>query len=81
MRIVEIVLFLTPLLSFAAWRILFPSPMPPSWLMYGLCGFVVLMLVALVWLRHLDVGDANKPYLPDELHDGHVVAAHPDTPP
>jgi hypothetical protein len=74
-RIIEIVLFLTPFLSFAVWRLLFPSPLPPLWLMYGLASFVVVLLVALVWLRHLDAGDADQPYLPDEMHDGRVTPA------
>jgi hypothetical protein len=80
-RIIEIVLFLTPFLGFAVWRLLFPSPMPPTWLIGGLAGFVVVMVVALVWLRHLDASDANQPYIPDELHNGRVVPAHPAEPP
>ena len=80
-RIIEIVLFLTPFLGFAAWRLVFPSPVPPPWLIYGLAGFVVLMLVALVWLRQLDAEDANQPYLPDQIRDGRVVPAQPAAPP
>jgi hypothetical protein len=80
-RIIEIVLFLTPVLSFAAWRLLFPSPLPPRWLMYGLAAFLGVMLVALVWAWHLDAGDANRPYVPDELHGGRVVPADPAVPP
>ena len=75
-RLIEIVLFLTPFLSFVVWRLFFPSPLPPSWLMWGLAGFVILMLVALVWLRSVEAEDANQPYLPDELHDGRVVPAN-----
>jgi hypothetical protein len=80
-RIIEIVLFLAPFLGFAAWRLLAPSPLPPPWLVYGLVGFVAVMLLALVWLWHLDAGDAQQPYFPDELHDGRVVPAHPGAPP
>jgi hypothetical protein len=80
-RIIEIVLFLTPFLGFAAWRMFFPSPVPPLWLMGGMVGFVVLMLLALVWVWHLEAGDANQPYLPDEMHDGHVVPGKPGAPP
>jgi hypothetical protein len=76
-RIIEIVLFLAPFLSFAVWRLIFPSPLPPPWLVYGLASFVVLMLVSLFWLRHLDAGDASQPYLPDVLQDGRVVPARP----
>ena len=79
-RIIEIVLFLTPFIGFATWRLLFPSPLPPLWLMGSLAGFAVLMFVSLVWLRHLDAGDANRPYVPAELHDGRIVPAHPAAP-
>ena len=75
-RMIEIVLFLTPFLSFAAWRLLFPSPLPPLWLIYSLTGFVILMLLALVWSRHFDAGDAQEGYVPAQLIDGRVVPAH-----
>jgi hypothetical protein len=80
-RIIEIVLFLTPLLGFAAWRLWFPSPLPPLWLMYGLGSFVGLMLLALAWVWQLDAGDANRPYVPAVLRDGRVVPGHPGAPP
>ncbi len=75
-RMIEIVLFLTPFLSFAAWRLLFPSPLPPLWLIYSLTGFLVLMLLALVWSRQFDAGDPQEGYVPAQLIDGHVVPAH-----
>jgi hypothetical protein len=74
-RIIEIVLFLTPFLTFAAWRLFFPSPTPPLWMVGGLAGFVVLMLLALFWLRHVDAGDTHQAYVPARLIDGHVVPA------
>lgn len=80
-RLIEIVLFLTPFLSFAAWRIIAPSPLPPAWLMYSLSGFVTLMLLALIWVWHLDAGDANQPYRPDVLHNGRAVPAQRSAPP
>jgi hypothetical protein len=80
-RIIEIVLFLTPLLGFAAWRLWFPSPTPPLWLIYGTAGFVALLLMTLAWVWHLDAGDASQPYVPAELHNGRVVAGHQGAPP
>jgi hypothetical protein len=80
-RIIEIVLFLAPFLGFAVWRLWFPSPVPPLWLIYGLAGFVGLLLLALAWVWHLEAGDANQPYVPAELHDGRVVSGRPGTPP
>jgi hypothetical protein len=74
-RIIEIVLFLAPFLTFAAWRLLFPSPTPPLWMLYSLGGFVALMLLALFWLRNIDAGDANDAYVPARIIDGQVVPA------
>jgi hypothetical protein len=74
-RIIEIVLFLAPFLTFVAWRLVFPSPVPPPWMVYGLAGFVALMLLALFWLRHIDTGDAYETYIPAKLIDGHVAPA------
>jgi hypothetical protein len=74
-RIIEIALFLAPFLTFAAWRLLFPSPTPPLWMIYGLGGFVALMLLALIWLRHIDAGDADQAYVPARIIDGNVVPA------
>jgi drug/metabolite transporter (DMT)-like permease len=74
-RIIEIVLFLTPFLGFAAWRLVFPSPTPPLWLVGGLAGLVLVMLLTLVLLRHLDAGDATQSYIPAQLRDGLVVPA------
>jgi hypothetical protein len=80
-RIIEIVLFLTPLLGFVVWRVLFPSPLPPAWLIYALGGFVALMLVGLIWLRHLNASDADKAYVPAALQGDRVIPAHPAAPP
>ena len=76
-RIIEIVLFLTPLLGFFLWRLVLPAPVPPLWLVGGLTTFMAILLLALLWLRHLDADDANKAYVPAQLQDDHVVPAHP----
>jgi hypothetical protein len=80
-RMIEIVLFLAPLLSFAAWRLLFPSPTPPLWLVYSMAGFVLLLLLALVWTWHLEAGDAGESYIPARVIDGRVVPAQRVPPP
>lgn len=79
-RLIEILLFVTPFLAFTAWRLLFPSPLPPRWLIVGLAGFVALMLLALIWVRHIDAGDAAQAYVPAELRDGRVIPARPGAP-
>lgn len=75
-RIIEIVLFLAPFMGFAAWRLLFPSPTPPMWLLGGMAGFVLLMLAALVWLRQQDAVDAGHLYVPATLQDGRIIPGH-----
>lgn len=72
-RLIEIVLFLAPFIGFATWRLLFPQPVPPVWLMAGLVVFVLLMFAALLWLRQMGAENANRPYIPAELHDGRAV--------
>jgi protein-S-isoprenylcysteine O-methyltransferase Ste14 len=79
-RIIEIVLFLTPFVGFFTWRLLFPSPLPPSWLIYGLAGFVGLLLLGLLWVWHIDASDANQSYVPAELRDGRVIQPRPIVP-
>jgi hypothetical protein len=79
-RLIEILLFVTPFLAFAAWRLLFPSPLPPRWLIGCLAGFVVTMLLALIWVWDIDAGDANQAYIPAEVQDGRVVSARPVVP-
>jgi hypothetical protein len=80
-RLIEIVLFLVPLLSFVAWRLLFPSPTPPVWLLYSLGLFVVVTLLALFWARNLDLGGTTEAYVPAQLQDGHVIPAQRAPPP
>ena len=74
-RIIEIVLFLTPFLGFAVWRLVFPSPVPPLWLMCGLATAVALMLLTLLWMRHADANKAELGYIPARLIDGRVIPA------
>jgi hypothetical protein len=38
------------------------------------------MLLALVWSRQFDAGDAHQGYVPAQLINGHVVPAHRASP-
>lgn len=73
-RIIEIILFLTPIMAFVAWRLLAPSPRLPLGLVYGLTGLVAVMLAALLWLRHIEAGDADQAYVPAQLRQGQIVS-------
>jgi len=80
-RLIEIVLFLAPFISFAVWRLLFPSPLPPLWLVCSLAAFMAVTLAGLLWLWHADAGDAALDYLPAHLQNGRVVKVQPGQPP
>jgi hypothetical protein len=80
-RLIEIVLFLAPFVTVAVWRLWFPSPVPPAWLIYSLSAFVALMVAALLWVWAIEARDANQLYLPDELHNGRVIPGRPGAPP
>ncbi|WP_158923442.1 hypothetical protein [Acidisphaera sp. S103] len=76
-RLIEIILFLTPFVAFAAWRLWFPSPLPPPGLIYGLAVFVGLMLAALLWTSHLDAEDGHQAYVPAVMQNGRIIEGHP----
>ncbi|WP_239992112.1 hypothetical protein [Rhodopila globiformis] len=80
-RLIEIVLFLVPFLGFVAWRLVFPSPLPPLWLVATMAVFVAVMLGALLWVWHINAGDANRPYVPARLEHGRIVESPPNRPP
>ena len=79
-RYAEILLYLTPVLAVAVWRLLFPAPLPPLWLVRGVSAFAALMLLALIWSWHLDARDAHRAYVPARLDDGQVVPARQGPP-
>lgn len=79
-RDAEILLYLTPVLAFAVWRLLFPSPLLPLWLVRGVVAFSALMFLALIWSWHLDAGDAHRIYVPARLDDGQVLPARQGPP-
>lgn len=75
-RLIEIILFCTPFAGFAAWRFLAPSERPPTWLLAGAAGFVVLLFASLFWLRSMDASDAVRVYVPAQLQGDRVVPGH-----
>lgn len=78
-RLIEIVLFLAPFTLFLAWRVLAPNPKAPTWLLYGLAGFTLLIAATLFWLRQQDAGDRGQVYIPAQQHDGRIVPARHGT--
>ncbi len=79
-RYAEILLYLTPFIAVAVWRLLFPSPLPPLWLVRSVAAFAALMLLALIWSWYLDAGDVHRTYVPARLDDGQIVPARQGSP-
>jgi hypothetical protein len=79
-RLIEILLFLTPFVGFAVWRLVVPSERPPIWLVTGAAGFVLVMLALLIWLRARDASDSQQSYVPAQMLDGRIVPGHAATP-
>lgn len=75
-RLIEIIMFLTPFVGFAVWRLVAPSERPPVWLVAGGAGFVIVMLAALLWLRAMDASDSFSAYVPAQLQNGRIVPGH-----
>jgi hypothetical protein len=75
-RLIEILMFLTPFVGFAVWRLFLPSDRLPVWLVAGAACFVLLMLISLAWLRARDAADGNQAYVPAQLREGRIVPGH-----
>ncbi|HVZ08567.1 DUF6111 family protein [Rhodopila sp.] len=76
MRLIEIVLFLSPFAAFAALRLLSPSQALPRWAVPALAVSVVAMLGLLLFLRGRDAGDADLAYVPARMDNGRIVPGH-----
>lgn len=72
-RLIEIVLFLTPFIGFAAWRFIAPGDRLPGWIVISAASTVMLILVLLLIVRGLYAGDGNRAYIPAHMQDGRVV--------
>jgi hypothetical protein len=80
-RLIEIVLFLAPFAAFVVWRLVFPSPLPPLWLVATIGGLVAALLIGLLWIWQIYAFDGNQPYVPARLENGQVVNTPPNRPP
>jgi hypothetical protein len=47
----------------------------------SLAGFVVVMLLALLWAHQVDTGGTSEAYVPAQLQHGQVVPAQRAPPP
>ena len=81
MRLIEIVLFLSPFAAFLVLRLLAPARILPPWVLPVFTVAVLVMLGLLLLLRSYDAGDAGKAYVPARLEDGRVIPGHAAAPP
>jgi hypothetical protein len=72
-RLIEIAMFLAPFAVVAIWRVLFPGPRPPLWLVYAAGLLLAGLAIALLWVWDMEAQDPGRAYIPAELRDGRVV--------
>lgn len=75
-RLIEAVLFLTPFLAFAAWRLLLASIIPPATLVAATAAFALILLGWLLWTHQTESRDADRAYVPAQWQDGRIIPGH-----
>ena len=76
LRLVELALFLSPFLTFAAWRFFATESGPSIRFVIGVACLVALLAVALVWLGEDRAISPDSAYAPARFEGGHVIAGH-----
>ena len=76
LRLVEILLFLSPFAAFALWRVLAPVGGPSPRVLAIAAGVLVLLLGALLWYRAEDALPPGSTYVPPTFEDGRIVPGH-----
>jgi hypothetical protein len=76
LRLAELALFLTPFAVFIIWRFAATEAGPSPRLLLGAACFLIVLLVALVWLRQEQSLPPGTNYVPAELEHGRVVSGH-----
>ena len=76
LRFVELALFLSPFLLFAAWRVAAYAGVPSSRFVAGSCVLLAVLVGALLWFQREGALPPGTTYVPATLHDGRVVPGH-----
>jgi len=79
-RFVEIALFVSPFLLFAAWRLTAYAGGPSTHVVAASCILLLLLLGALLWFQREGALPPGTTYVPATLRDGQIVPGH-GTPP
>jgi hypothetical protein len=70
-RLIEIVMFLTPIAAFVAWRL--TANRIPGWFLGALASVIVLLLGGLLWTHQQSARDSAMQYQPAQLQDGRII--------
>lgn len=70
-RLIEIVMFLTPIAAFAVWRLM--AQRIPGWFLGALAGVILLLLGGLLWTHQQSARDSAMQYQPAQLRDGRII--------
>jgi len=73
LRLVELLLFLSPLAAFAAWRMLLPAGGPSPRLAMLAAGVLLLLAGGLYWFSRQDVLPPDSAYAPAQMQHGRLV--------
>jgi Family of unknown function (DUF6111) len=76
MRLIEILLFVSPFAAFAVLRLVLPERGLPAWVLPTFGAAVVAMVALLLVLWGFDAGDGNQAYVPARIEGGHVIPGH-----
>jgi hypothetical protein len=76
LRLVELALFLSPFLAFAAWRYFSSEPGPSTRIVIAAACLIIVLAVALIWLGGDRAISPHDAYAPARYEDGHIIAGH-----
>lgn len=76
LRLVELALFLSPFLVFAAWRFFAIEAGPSIRFVVGVACLVAVLAAALVWLGADRAISPDSAYAPARLENGRIVPGH-----
>lgn len=73
LRLLELLMFLSPFALFAAWRLLLPASGSSPRLVMLAAGVLLLLAGGLYWFSRQDVLPPDSSYTPAQLQDGRLV--------
>jgi hypothetical protein len=76
LRLTELLLFLTPFVAFAVWRLTAASGGPSRVVLVAAAGVIVLLAAMLVWFSREQSLPPGTRYVPAQLEGGRVVPGH-----